>query len=1343
MPTSPNLITIKPNVWFSTTKPTSTYPYDLYIWEANGQLQAGITSEFSPTDGIDSRPFVTLRNPEQTDPNLGLYPEVIRKLVSAYKTNGLILEYISFADDPLPDIAPSVLNDLSTVKGYELRIRVDYEYDADDQLIMYVDITDAYGFVLAATSNIILTNVGIFSSIPTDNPYITAAPQSTAPLSQAGDFSAANPVLLPAKSAQISGQFIALQAYWYGMISTVTPTTMDSKQLAIWTDLDGNFKFGISVPADEILPYAALPVSTGVLLGLPPGLKCIGDKWWLILTLNESLEGVGADRVLLSKILAAANNGLLFMSTRFYTTDFNQIPSSYASYPGSITINYGMYLRQVPVNGVMLSEQRVIVRLKDYMGGPVIAGAMERTRFDCLYNTAILFPANNILYDNDPNININCTNGHCTNTALLEKFVPHGPNSGINVALGRGALPSITNYLPGINPVYWNLNKTVIPAETFVQHDPKMMYIHGNMMFMPYMGLEQTVHSNHAARAVLLGYTDYYYSEAWMPLDMCRTTNFSPVLGSAPHLSAFLATPTVIMSDDDDVQTIEEAEKGQYVLWCVPDYEAPPSTTQHTNKIVKFFTPNTNVIDFGFTMQSDAGLSLDLSKLRPLTPLFTTNYGKVIQDTGCLAMRVAGNIVYGDALAPCAANVYYGFSGSFADSSHQVKHTLKLPADMSTVTVLTGLTNYPEYAVPFTDGTAATSNAPHHWGWLYPTFVGKLPPNYKMLWVDWTSITATDITAYYWWAEEVYNMDTLYTTLPPTTDNAVAVVIPLTLAAPTAIQLDGTVLFSVELTERELGGANLRIYAGDMLVAEDTSGVFPLIRSGCAFFHADANSTDIEDVVFGAIEIVEGAKTSVLDTTVSRDYIELQLETVTTPITNSTYASMDLKPYTLYWDTVEKALYVPVLKDINIVPSQLAKSTFFSSQSSSHPLLVDLVDHGVPNEHIFLTNAHGLQQIPADPTAELFSSELIASTDESVSYYWRTGIDYSTTVGPLASQIVPGVVVPSKVITPATGTTSTMDEQGISTSSGLTFLGSNLVLTGVTDGISYVKFPLRLEDPAASKYTVQFVRKQTGTWQSSTLTSSNFGIYLYPSRPDYVGYAEYPLMPKPQIRAVRILFPMTSDAVAVQSSKYRGYDWNVAYTGIGSGILLGNNGESVFAIEVSDNGGMLSISIYENQILKYKVDTDIPYFNNGCIAMALENATYQASETLSDIDLVIGGPTVPSVDSTRTAYCVPTTSYSNEYSLAKDVATTVTTVSPQARYGYVDYTISNTGISAAIVKIHMSTGDISDVTLIDTVEIQPAKSVIRKLRYIHRNESLIAISTVEGIKLRAYTIVQL
>jgi hypothetical protein len=401
-----------------------------------------------------------------------------------------------------------------------------------------------------------------------------------------------------------------------------------------------------------------------------------------------------------------------------------------------------------------------------------------------------------------------------------------------------------------------------------------------------------------------------------------------------------------------------------------------------------------------------------------------------------------------------------------------------------------------------------------------------------------------------------------------------------------------------------------------------------------------------------------------------------------------------------------------------------------------------------------MSSTHGLQFVPTGTDYQVFTSQDTVTTDDVIVYHWRKGVSYGTSVGPLGATIVPGVTVPTKVATLSTGLTTNLIQSLASAAPPLVYnveaIDTNMLLTGVQNGTAYAKLPLNFSHSQVAKYTVQFTRASTGTWQVSQTLTSHLAICIYPSRPDYVGVTDYPLLSKPQQKSVRILFPRSGGTVLVQTGFYRGYGWDplnassyvtevapfdqvepVSLSGIGQ--ISENNGNAIIALTVTNINGQMGITLYENRVPKLTGTLPIPYINNGTIAFTLQNAGGQASELLGNLLLLEGDQIDETGQQGNLIYCVPTATFDQSARLEANKETILTAIPGNYRYAFISYILTNNGLSIGTVMVHAALGEIGENTRIGKFELAPNTSQVVELVMVNRNERIIFVSTVPNI----------
>jgi len=1359
-----------PSVWFSLSQPTSGRTNALFIWEESAtylQMAVGINIP-SPNPYAPNVVLVKLTSEENNLADADLYNHVVRNVVAAYKTNSLRLEYTTTPNEELP-VIPANIATVATSDLPAILVRVMYIVDSNDVLKASITVTDSHGFVLARNIVTVLEN---FSTSPSvvENLDLVTLPLSTQSINTQGNFGTST--LLPVKNLSLSS-YKALPGMWYGDISTLVPPSINMRQVALWRH-NGKLQIAIALPLDELLTKPTTTLVRGIVSDLATTQLCT-TKWWYLVNITPSTDNKTA--ALVSKVLTAANQGLLFISG-FTSVNINSdINAAYHPVPNSLTVSVGLRYGTRSSNSIgEYYDQQLALRIMDG-DDDLVSTADVRVRMSC-GSTDLIFPSDGVF------ISLPCSQGNCGNPASMERLSAHGSNIGINVLQGRGGIPTGTSITEGERASYWDLTRYVLAnlnSFLFLQNSYAVITDAPARVYIPYMGRLTSVHSNHPARAAVLGYTHYYYPDVFQPLDIGHIATFGTVITGANY-AMWTSADTAIVSDDDQIFAVAEALKNKAVFLCIPNYPSSGSVTaQLQTKEVKLFFPGNDSPYQSVNAEADTALTMDLSKLRVPTPVFNMEYDTPIVEYFAQATYRDKRLSFiSENALQCGANLFIGFSGKATVNSWSVRHTLSLPSVLGTTKAFTGFTNYPEYAVPFTIGSPAfIGGGPPVTAPLSPTFTGRLPPNYRMVWVDWTSITPASITVRYWAGEASYDLTTVYNGF--TGSNIVTVALPVMPGADTAVVTDGSVLLRVEVEKHNNELAILRIYAGSTLVAESagTSTMVPWVHAGSIYLHAHGNNNGIDDVEFGNIGGGEGifSPSTALDTT-SSDYVELAIEQITTSITSANYANMDLKPYRMYWDSTEKALYIPVLGLTSSVPIRLAKCLAFSSSAGTPASITELLTLNTPVQRILLAAKHGLANLPTG-THHAFTSNDINTGDSAIEFYWRKGANYATVVGPLPATIVNGVTVPTRVHTVGTGedvnAQTYLKTIPAANYSNVDVLSDGVVIKSVLNSTAYFKVPMWFKSDV-QKYTVHFSRKAQGIWQTTALDISHLAVYIFPTRLSEVGIPTLPLAERLQSKAIRMLIPRDTGTVQVQTSLYRGYAWDqggvssginlanqgsadtsVAYSLSGTGVLTSGDNNAVIAMTLFNAAGMLGFTLYENQTAKLSGTIPVPYFNNGTVAFALQNAGNQASEYINNIHISAGdrldfttvtngGQTqlvASGQQSTTNVYCVPTTTISRDLRVTSDTSSVIQ-VPSTAKYGYLDYVITNNGLVPANVELHISSQTVGTNSIIYTGTLQPNTSHRETLLYIHRGESLHAVVNGSGtIDINSTILVQL
>ena len=1336
-------IVTSPSVWFSLTQPTSGRTNALFIWEEDATyLQMAVAINLpTPNPYLPSVLLVKLTSEENNLADADLYNHVIRNVVAAYKTNSLALEYTTAPNEELPAIPANVAS-VTSANVPAIIVRVASIVTTADELQVSITVTDSHGFVLARNNVVVLTAFSVTPAV-TDNLDILTVPVSTLPITQQGNFSTAT--LLPVKNLSLSS-YRALVGMWYGDISSTVPASINIKQLALWRD-NGNIKIAIALPLDELLTKPSSTFTRGAISDLAASQLCT-TKWWYMVDITPNISNTPA---IVSKLLTAANQGLLFISEMISADINSNINAAYHPVPNSLTITIGLRYGTRTSNTLgTFYDQQLALRIMD--GTNTLVSSVDfRVRMSC-GTSDLIFPSDGVM------LSLPCSQGNCGNPARMERLVDHGNNIGINVLQGRGGIPTGTVITEGERASYWDLTRHIVSSLNsflFLQDVYAILTDTPAKVYLPYMGRLTSVHSNHSARAAVLGYSHYYYPDVFQPLDIGYIDTFGSIVTGANY-TTWASSATAIVSDDDQIFAAAEALKNKAVFLCKPNYpESGAVTVQHPTKQVQLYFPGNDGPYQTVTAQADTALTMDLSKLRVPTPVFI-EYNAPIVEYFAQATYFNKTLSFiAENLLMCGANLFIGFSGKATVPVWSVRHTLKLPVAIGTTKAYTGFTNYPEYAVPFTIGSPAyIGGGPPVTAPLAPTFIGRLPPNYRMVWVDWTSLTPTTITVKYWMGEAAYDLATVYNGFTGT--NIVTIAMPIIPGADSAVVTDGSVILRVEVEKFDNDFATLRIYAGSTLVAESVSPAtrVPWVHAGSIYLHTHGNNNGINDVEFGGITASDGlfSPSAELNTS-SSDYVEVAIEEITTAITSANYASLALKPYRMYWDSTEKALYIPVLTSTSAIPTRLAKCLAFASSSITPPSIAALLALDTPTSRIFLSPKHGIAYIPTG-AHHVFTSNDLNITDNAIEFYWRNG---SSVIGPLSATIVNGVNTPTSAANVGTGEDVNVQTY-LKTIPAANYvhtdiLSDGILLKGVTNSTAYLKIPMWFKSDV-QRYTIHFSRKSQGTWQTSAIDVSHLAVYMFPNKPEAVGIPASPLVEKLQFKAIRLLLSNVAGTVQVQTSLYRGYAWDAAkqsssidsaatgpydtitpYELSGTGVL--SMGNTVIAITLFNSAGKLGFILYENQTAKLSGTIPIPYFNNGTVAFALQNAGSQATEFINNLYITAGDKLDSSTISStgqpqltgagqgtnNNVYCVPTTTISRDVQITSGTQL-VLQVPSTAKYGFLDYFISNNGLVPVEVALHITAHDVGENSIIYSGVLQPNTSHRQTLLYIHKGESL-------------------
>lgn len=1326
------------DLWYSTDKPTAVYEGNVYVWEETDYLQLGISVPY-PVSVSPLHALLVLTSVEQGLPDAGLYTLVIRKIITAYLSNTLYISGSIVLNEAVPTPTPTAITGITNTPG--INLIYSYTTDANNNAVCHIKVTDSYGFVMAFNEAVIVTNVDTTPGLVTDSLDVSYLPTSTADLANLGDFSAADATLLPSKALEIHWKYAPLPVYWYG---SSLPTQFSTTQLAIIRNGTTSFSFYLVLPLDVVLTTATSPLVVGT---VDVTNKCYGTKWWYPVLLDGSISD-NHFQAFMGAIITAANNGVLFINTaRISNLATGPVASSYHPVPNSITFTVSIRYKsgELTRSGATGFIQYVGITALNSTGNieEISISGNSPVRVKCDSGLDAVFPDSEYVLTR-------CTrNTQCANTDITSTLAIHGTNVGINILQGRGGIPTGTELSTPERAVYWDITqRTALNVSTIrpTLLDFIILQVTPKVIYLPYLGRSSSIHSNHVARASVLGYSHYYYPDSFQPLDVGVIPEFGTYVTGANY-AEWITSPTAIVSDDDTFFAIIEAKKGKCVFRNEPTYLVGSPTMQAATKHISLYLKDRETLFTTVTAYSDTALTLDSSRLRAPTPVLSTNYSNPIVEHQCIATYNLDTLTFKSlSNVICAGTLYIGFSGQSTVPAYQINHSLTLPDPVGSTVAITGVTNYPEYAVPYTL-TSPISNVDDVNAPLAPKFVGRLPPNYRMIWVDWTSINGSTITVYWWKGDDAYDPTTVYTT--PAPGSAIQTLsVTLIPGTESLIALDGSVQLSIELRQVN-DTAALRLYAGDTMVADYTGAGLPWIHAGSIYCHARGAMDVLDDVIFGNIGIQVGVHKSPLDGAASTDYIELRAEIINVPISATTLTQHTLRPYTVYWDTSERALYIPVMD--SLTPTRLAKSQFFSAAPSTPTIIAALMDNNVPGERIYLSNNHGLDYIPSNVDYNLFTTKPIGS-ESTIIFYWRKDANYSTIIGPIAATIVPGVTVPPTDKVPSNGSTSNLDD---GTWSGYTSIGNSILLNGDP---AYVKYPLRMEDPNTVMYTTQFTRTSEGVFQTGEVSTSHLGVYLYPNKPSSTGIPDYPLLPSPQHKAVRVMIGKTG-VIQVQTSNYRGYSWDPVNTSTGpmdvttpcalsGSATLGNNeGGSIIGVTFSNQAGMLGIKVTENQTIKLLGVLPIPYINNGTLAIVLQGAA-QATETLGDLNIHMGEVIPPHTASDSLVYCVPTTTLSTSTTLLANVTTAIVSIPSQAKYGYMDYTLSNNGLQPVTVSLYTATEMPTDGVfpirnLMARYYLLVGATVSKDLVFLNRHDTVYMVADMPNVDVSSNTIVQL
>lgn len=1307
-----------PLVWYTQTPPTAVNEYSLYFWLIEGGIQIGVVGKYPVTSGQTRthHPVVLLNSPEKDYPDVGLYATLAKQLVSAWRLGRLVIEWYDTVDATPPAISDVILNQPSTAKQPIMLVRIWYTSSAAG-ITQHVHVTDEYGFVLGSNSVVIEQNIQTSPTYPTGGDVLSL-PIAT---STTGN-GITDTTVFPVVGTSLSpSQYTPIKARWYGTLPDLDcPSQVSGQEVALWIDGYGQYRISVSIPAHDALTPMGETIVSGIIPGVSTSGPCLLGKWWYM-PMTQPLD-ITLPKVI--EIMYASNNGLLFCGAR--TEGPISVANVYSPIPGAYTINYNMLSAPFPPSGIN-TQYSLWVEIVNSAGSAEWT-SVRAVRVECTNGNTVVFPND---YDK-------CSTDCNDKSDIL---AAHGPSSGINVAQGRGSIPTGTVLTTGISR--WSHLGTVntVADNTSIAFGPgDISRILGtNVLYLPYMGQSSIIHRNTSTRTTALGYDTYYYATNHQPLAMGFSNDLIANM-TAAQINDLMTKTVWLVSDDEIASAAYYTDANTVVLFTTPleSTQYQQADTKH----IYYFGPNASAPEAEGTISQHDTYSVDWSKDRVVTPLFNDNYSTVMVSSACQIVKSGTSfLATRETLSgKMGFSVWRGFSGSAGDTTYRLTHTITVPETVPSGAsrhILTAVCNYPEYAVPFTSSVVGerfdTTDAP-----FYPTFTGTLPTNFKMLWVEWDTVTDTEITLKYW----------DYTLSTP---GVHTLVLPLAIANGLSVLVyNGSVTFTLEVSENN-GKSNVIIYAGDTLVAIDTTGSLPWIPRGSYAVHMSGDASAFAEAAFGSVSALDEHYTSPLSSLQHRDYLELQFEEITTPITATSYKQMDLKPYTLYWDSVAKELYLPIMRSNDpLHPIQLAKTTFFKSFPITYPPVVDLVDHDSRGEHIYLSDGHGLGMIPNAITAEVFTSTLIDTTRSAIQYYWRRELDYQTIIGPFIATVVSGVEVPLTVKSTGVSGNAKIPTSIPYESANSSIQSKRVTLTQSTNYPTYVTWPMYTAYTDDAIFSIRFNREQRGGWESTFTTLSHFGVYLMPTPPSYQLYqnttTKSPL-PYPQLGGVRILFPRDIDGkVLVQVANYRGYGWSTELQTQGNLSFLPFDGNTSITIEGSNKNGKMHLNIYENGTIKYSVDTPMDYFNNGSLLFTLQGGVEGAREVLSNM-AYSNTSAIENLSSGLDAgysYCSPTQDLHVQVEVSPGGHNVVYDQSITTKYGYADIHLINPMAYTITADVYISSNTIPGVRdLIGRHVIKPDDTIPLRLLYIHRQEKIYIYTEQSGLQVRVDTLCQL
>jgi len=1368
---------------YSTETPDGVFPYQITIWPLGSSYQIGVVGKYqvSSASNTGKHPLFLLNSAESGYPDNEDFDTYASWIVSASKKQQLILQYGESDSEVLAPLPIASDGDKSSYIDSAIYIRIQYSISASD-LIMTVKVTDALGFVLISRASIIQHDV-LSNPTETVTADVFPLPQQANTFDQ-GDIHAAGEFTV---SQAVLSEYKLLRARYYGSLPADTsPQTFASKELAVWQESGtASTEIRMVLPVDELLADDSENFTKGTLpANRNINQDCLSGRWWYkaVLWLYDNNTTMQA---LSSQLMNASEQGKLYVSpTKNVVLTSNDpyfgIPQTppYSSIPGAFTVNvyrvYHQYYFAPSTWGDYEEVMILFVRIFNSNGEMVLATAEDtlsnRYAYNCKRWTPSvwhIFPAyRQGCPDVNPcqgdNSNMLAWLGDATslNQRIGNDYTFTG-TPGVTVALPQGdgstepgdptppQVPAETAYA-----ILANVNTGTVVADIIAKYDTLNVIDDTvtKVLYMPYLGNTTMVHRNSLNRVATLGIDTYYYPIEGQPnaigfsndlLDMLSTTEYNQLLTGE----------VMFICDDDLTKVTNHIKSDRSIIFQQPSYIT--TYRQDASKAIYYFAPNATTPTHTGTIEQHDTLSLDSSLRIDSAGLFDVDMAYIINRQYC-KVEAANNTYHftrvgsGDKVG---ASIYKSWLAPPSNEAYQITHSLSLATITPSINALTGVISYPSSRVVLSSQATGAPFDPLAAPYL-PEFIGQAPPNYKAIWIDWSSLTDTTLDVHYW--DSSLGLPTHKTlTLNLLVSNAT-----------TLIPLNGANTLNIELTKNN-DFSDLRIFASEVPIAEDFSNTLPWIRHGTLAAHVSGDFNDLADFTIGDLTVVEGAFRSDLDTPQLRDYISLQVETIDTPINTTTAASLNLAPYTVYWDIINKELYLPVMTSPNttatlnnpVTTTRLAKTTFFKGVASNYPPIVDLIEDEHFTKRITMSDGHGIDtnMVIAGIPYNHFSSRLINEGMTTIKYYWRRDTGFTEQIGPFYAEVVSGVEISPNPTTPTSSATSDIPYDPPAIMSNATLEGSKIILDSGISAASAI-WEMTTADKSAPVYALSYTRKSLVHWSDEFPHIRHFGVVFLPYSPEYIAryydpdqfnLSPYPVLPYPyaQLGGFRVLFGRDRlNIIGIHGASYKGYSYDESDVFNTVPTLASYDDNAIISIEVVNNNGKTRVNIYQNGELWHTKDLDIPYFNQGSLCFYSNVLSTGSKEIIDNIsfDQSSAKTLFNKHQQHGLVYCVPTRDTHTQMTLAANEQIVVYNQPTISYYGYTNISLINTTPSPAKFKVWIaSSNETTDANLIGEKLVMGDNTLTLQAYFVSKGESILVESDTDGVSVRIDSINQL